>query len=250
MEVVESRDITSPDSHGIGLVDAPLNPLRYDGHSEDPNEVAGILRTLMPRNVRVLDVGCGTGSVTLIANSGKNNDVVAIEPDAERAALARARGLNVVCGFLDDNFLETHGSFDVIVFADVLEHLPSPDAMLALALKGLNVGGIVIASVPNVAHWTLRLKLLFGQFDYKESGLCDATHLRWFTRRSIKALFNSHRLELLNLRYSAGLTLPVYQSRYAQFIPKRLLRPSLHAVVKYFPSLFTCQFVIQARKPM
>lgn len=248
MEVMESHGIVSPDRHGSGLVDAPLDPLRYDGHSDDPNEVGGILRALIPQGVRVLDVGCGTGAATIIANQGKNNDVLAIEPDEQRVELARARGISVVHGFLDADFFETYGTFDVIVFADVLEHLPSPDAMLRLATRGLNAGGVILASVPNVAHWTIRLKLLFGHFDYKESGLCDATHLRWFTRHSIQALFNANGFEIQALRYSAGMMLPVYQSRYAGFVPKRMLNQTVHKMVKYFPSLFTCQFVIQARK--
>ncbi len=49
------------------------------------------------------------------------------------------------------------GPFDVIVFSDVLEHLPSPDDMLKLAIRGLKPGGIILASVPNFAHWSMRL---------------------------------------------------------------------------------------------
>ncbi len=54
----------SPDAHGTGLVEGPLDPLRYNGQSDDPREVPGILRALMPERVRLLDVGCGTGSPT------------------------------------------------------------------------------------------------------------------------------------------------------------------------------------------
>ena len=48
--MVELHASSSPDAHGAGLVERPLNPLRYDGHSDDPYEVAGILRSLMPEN--------------------------------------------------------------------------------------------------------------------------------------------------------------------------------------------------------
>jgi SAM-dependent methyltransferase len=91
----------SPDFHRTGLVEGRLDPLRYNSQSDDPREVPGILRALMPEHVRVLDVGCGTGSVTLVANRGKGNQVLAIEPDAQRSAIARARGIEVLCGFLD-----------------------------------------------------------------------------------------------------------------------------------------------------
>ena len=96
---------TSPDSHAAGLTARTMQAGRYDGHTDDPFEAAGTLRSLMPSNVRVVDVGCGTGSVTLIANRGKNNEVTGIETDAERSDVARARGLNVVSGYRDEDFL-------------------------------------------------------------------------------------------------------------------------------------------------
>ena len=91
----------------------------------------------MPENARVLDVGCGTGSVTLIANRDKGNSVLAIEPDSDRCAVARSRGIEVFRGFLDHELISERGPFDVIMFADVLEHLPAPDKMLKLAVTGL-----------------------------------------------------------------------------------------------------------------
>jgi 2-polyprenyl-3-methyl-5-hydroxy-6-metoxy-1,4-benzoquinol methylase len=246
---MQGDSLTSPDTHGSGLVDAPLDALRYDACPDDPYEAGGLLRALMPENVRVLDVGCGTGSVTVFANDGKNNRVTAVEPDPDRAALARSRGLDAVCGYVDQDFLDTHGPFDVIVFADVLEHLPSPDAMLALARRGLKPGGLVLASVPNVAHWSIRTKLLFGQFEYQEFGLCDATHLRWFTQQSIVSLFRSAGFDIVSLDHSAGTMLSVYGNRYLRMIPKGVLHSTLHALVRHRPTLFGCQFIIKARKP-
>ena len=189
------------------------------------------------------------GSVTVIANKEKGNSILAIEPDADRCAVALARGIKVFRGFLDDQLMSEWGPFDVIMFADVLEHLTSPDNMFKLAVRGLKSGGVILASVPNVAHWSLRLKLLFGRFDYTETGLCDATHLRWFTQRTIRALFNSHSLEILSLKHSSGFSLPVYRSRYFKFVPDRILKKAIHLMTRAFPRLFACQFVVKARKP-
>jgi methionine biosynthesis protein MetW len=241
---------SSPDSHGAGLLERPLDPLRYDGHSEDPHEVAGILRSLMPERSRVLDVGCGTGSVTLIANASKDNVVLAIEPDADRCAVAVARGIEVFHGLLDQGFISRSGPFDVVMFADVLEHLSSPDDMLGLAVSSLRPGGNILASVPNVAHWSLRLNLLFGRFDYAETGLCDATHLRWFTERTFRNLFGHHALEIVALRCSAGLSLPLYHSKYFKYVPRSVLRRIVLLMTNVFPRLFACQFVVMARKPL
>ncbi|MBV9405207.1 MAG: class I SAM-dependent methyltransferase [Acidobacteriaceae bacterium] len=247
--MVEFRQAESPDISATGLLKRPPNPLRYDGQSEDPNEVAGIIRALTPENVRVLDVGCGTGSLTVIANRGKGNRVVGLEPDSGRSAVARTRGIETFCGYLDDEFIRANGQFDVIVFSDVLEHLASPNEMLKRAMDGLRPGGIILASVPNVAHWSLRLKLLFGRFDYTDTGLCDATHLRWFTEQSIKGLFLAQGLEILDVRHTVGYFLQVYRSGYFKVAPDRLLRKSIRTMTKLYPRLFACQFVIKARKP-
>jgi len=246
--MTETSNRFSPDSHGRGLVRGQLDPLRYDGQSDDPREVPGILHALMPQSARVLDVGCGTGSVTCVANKGKNNRVLAIEPDANRSAVARSRGIEVVCGFLDQEFLAQNGPFDVVMFSDVLEHLASPSDMLRLATSGLKPGGFILASVPNVAHWSIRLKLLLGRFNYTETGLCDATHLRWFTQSSLEELFRSEGLELIALRHTSGSFLSVYQSGMFKMLPPRLRRKSIGIMTTLFPRLFACQFVIKARK--
>ena len=238
----------SPDLHGTGLVDRPLDPLRYDYHTDDPHEVAGILQALMPECVRVLDVGCGTGSVAVIANYNKRNSVLGIEPDAARANVAASRGIDTTCGYLDPDFITKKGPFDVVVLSDVLEHLASPDEMLNLAGSALKPGGILLVSVPNVAHWSIRLNLLLGRFDYTDFGLCDSTHLRWFTRRTIQALVATHGFEVLDTRYTAGTGLSVYYSRYFRFIPKQLRLGSIRECTRMFPTIFACQFVLKLRR--
>ncbi|HEX2853338.1 MAG TPA: class I SAM-dependent methyltransferase [Opitutaceae bacterium] len=239
----------TPDAHGAGLAARPLDALRYDGHTDDPLECAGILRAFMPANAKVLDVGCGTGSVSLIANRDKNNAVFGIEPDADRTAVARSRGLDVTCGYLSTGYLEEHGPFDVVMFADVLEHLASPAEMLALARSGLKPGGLILISVPNAVHWIMRWQILFGRFEYADCGIRDATHLRWFTRSSMTHLLDYAGFETVEVRYSAGAGCP----EYFQWRPWRWAKISLRSrfvrlMARWFPSLFGCQLLIKARK--
>jgi methionine biosynthesis protein MetW len=244
----ECQPLKSPDAHAAGLVSASLGALRYDGHTDDVHEVAGMLHTLMPSGVRVLDVGCGTGSVTLIANRTKNNEVLGIEPDEQRAARSRSRGIDTVCGELDDMFLANHGLFDVVVFADVLEHLPSPAGVLTRAISVLKPGGFVLISVPNVAHWTVRLKLLRGRFDYTETGILDATHLRWFTAKSIRSLCTEVGLDVRSMQQTAGTGLAEYwQTLPWRVIPGRLRRRLIQLLTRLFPLLFGCQHVVLAQ---
>ncbi|WP_331504334.1 class I SAM-dependent methyltransferase [Phenylobacterium sp.] len=223
-----------------------MEPLRYDGQSDHPEEVAGILRAMMPTGVRVLEVGCGTGSVTLIANHGKGNEVVAIEPDPQRAALARSRGVNAMCCILDEAFVAGEQPFDVVMMADVLEHMADPGAALKLVRAALKPGGHLLISVPNVAHWTVRLNLLFGRFDYAEYGIMDVTHLRWFYSRTIRRLVEDAGLTIVAMRQTAGVQLPVYQRSPFRHVPKRALHAFVRTSNRLFPTLFGCQHVIKA----
>ena len=115
--------------------------------------------------------------------------MVGVEPNAERAQAERSRGHSVRTGYYDESSAAELGRFDVILFADVLEHMPHPGPVLRLARQWLAPNGCVIASIPNVAHRTIRLSLLGGQFTCTPFGLMDATHLRWFTVQSTRQLF-------------------------------------------------------------
>jgi methionine biosynthesis protein MetW len=241
--------MNTPDTHANGLTTAELDPLRYDGHTDDPYEVAGLLRSFMPEGARVLDVGCGTGSVSTIVNRGKGNEVHGIEPDPRRAEVARSRGMDVFCGYLTEDYFANHGQFDVVVFADVLEHLPDPAGMLALAASGLRSGGLVLISVPNVAHWSIRLDLIRGRFDYTDCGIRDATHLRWFTRKTLEHLLHTQDLEILELKQSAGIGLYDYWWRRPwKWMPIRMREEFVHAFTRSMPLLFGCQHIVKARK--
>ena len=237
-----------PDDHAKGLTNDRIDALRYDNQSNDPYEVPGILKTLMPMNVRVLDVGAGTGSITRIVNEDKGNDVLAIEPDQERAKICRSRGIETHAGLLDDRFAEMCGSFDVVVFSDVLEHVVSPAALLAVTRNILSDEGLLLASVPNVAHWTIRWNLLLGRFDYTATGLMDATHLRWFAERNLRALFEQCGFEIVEMRHSAGAWLPEYKKGVFRLIPRRIRRRGIWVLTKLFPRLFGCQHIVKARK--
>lgn len=242
-----------PDANATGLLDAAVDPQRYESGLEtaerpDPIETDGMLRAMMPEGVRVLDVGAGTGSATLAVNRGKNNRLIVVEPDADRASACRARGLETHEGMLDQELAERIGSVDVIVFSDVLEHLPSPAGLLSLSHDMLSEGGLVLASVPNVAHWSIRRDLLLGRFEYQSHGLMDATHLRWFTVKSLTQLFERSGFEVLEFRHSAGAWLPGYKRAPLGWLPYRAKRKVVGAAVRVMPRLFGCQHIVKARK--
>lgn len=141
------------------------------------------------KNKKVLDVGCSTG---YLARQFKRNGcyVCGIEIDKEAAKVARKYCDKVIVDDVEQVKIPyPKGFFDAIVYGDVLEHLKRPDVVLPRFGQYLSPAGVVVASIPNIAYWGTRLKLLFGKFDYKEKGLLDHGHLRFFTKKSMTQLF-------------------------------------------------------------
>ena len=242
--------MTTPDNNSSGFLNDAPKAERYENTSTDPDDVAVKISSLISSNVKVLDVGCGTGSVSEVIQKITNAKLMGIEPDAVRAAAANARGLKVLQGFLTEKVLQEHGPFDAIIFADVLEHLPNPAEMVLIAKKGLLPGGSIIASVPNIAHWFVRTDLLRGRFDYQDCGIMDATHLRWFTRKTFIEFFERCGFQITSLSCTVNVQLPDYQRRLPwRWLSQARRRKIVGALVKRFPGLFGCQFIIRATLP-
>ncbi len=243
-----AHPIASPDENAAGLLRGAVDPLRYDGHFVDPDEVSGIIVRMIPEGSRVLDVGCGAGSLSQIVADHCRADVVGIEPDPARAERAMRRGIQVHVGYFDRPLIAGLGLFDVVLFADVLEHLPNPYTLLLTAREALRQHGCVIVSVPNVAHWSVRACLLRGKFEYQPWGIMDATHLRWFTAESIKSLLAASGFVAAEYRATAGLVLCDNYGR----APLRWLSGGIRARMlrwgcRHWPALFGSQHVLKAK---
>lgn len=149
----------------------------------------------VPPGSRVLDVGCATGYLAAELRA-RGCTVIGVEADPGAAEQARAHCAAVVTGDLEAPATQeavrraVPGGVDVVVAADVLEHLRDPWAALAWLRTLLAPDGpqLVVVCVPNIAHWTARRELLRGRFPYAEHGLFDRTHLRFFTRDSAREL--------------------------------------------------------------
>jgi len=238
---------SSPDAHAAGFIEGTIDPLRYDYHVLDPDEVSGIFASMIPRSARVLDVGCGTGALTKILADSCQVEIVGVEPDRARAERAIARGLTVHAGFLTSDLGREIGTFDIALFADVLEHLPNPQSLLLAARDFLRAGGAVIVSVPNVAHWSVRAEIVRGRFRYQPLGIMDATHLRWFTAESIKSLVASAGFKVTVYRATAGVDIPDNACRRPLRWMSRAVRCRfLRSASQRWPTLFGCQHVLKA----
>ena len=141
---------------------------------------------------RVLELGPATGHMTRVLKE-RGCSVVGIEFDRAMAELAEPFCERVIVGDLDELDLDAElGSdrFDVVIAADVLEHLKDPLSALRRLRGFLSEEGYFVISLPNVAHGSVRIALLQGHFNYREVGLLDTTHLRFFTRESIDELLD------------------------------------------------------------
>jgi len=136
---------------------------KYDTLNLHPFSVHQKVIQLVGKQKRVLDVGCGTGSLAKEMN--KNHcEVTGIELDDDSADVAQMYCKVLIRGDVESIELdkEFYNYFDVIIFADVLEHLKDPSSVLKRFIKYLKDDGFLIISLPNIANWRIRLKLLFG----------------------------------------------------------------------------------------
>lgn len=167
---------------------------QYSNHFFDvdaSNNSWSNLYRYIPEGSRVLDVGCATGNFGEALENLKQCTVVGIDINAADIAEAAKKISEASVLDLTTDDANHLGKFDVIVFADVLEHMPEPRKATRAVRSLLNDGGIVIYSIPNMGHLSVRLDLLEGRFPYTELGLLDRTHLRFYDRLEIADVFSS-----------------------------------------------------------
>jgi len=162
--------------------------IKYDNLSSHIHGTHAKVIQLIGKDKRVLDIGCTTGYIARELNE-RGCTVVGIEYDPEAAKEASKICEKVYVGDAVKVIDEVSpGDFDHILMADVLEHLTDPRSLLIRSRPLLAHNGTIIISVPNVAHWKIRLKLLFGRFQYERYGILDESHLRFFTLGTFRDL--------------------------------------------------------------
>ena len=173
----------------------------------------------VPGDVRsVLDVGCASGGFgrSLRAERPRITRLVGVEPVESEAALARAGPYDEVhVGFFPDALPELAEPFDCVVLNDVLEHMADPWLALAAAAGVLRSGGAVVASIPSIQYLPISLRIITGQWVYTDEGTLDRTHLRFFTKTSMREMFELAGFEGIRLE---GI------NSFAREHPRRVVR--------------------------
>src|SRR5665213_835003 len=210
--------------------------------SNENNSHSRVLR-MVGSNKRVLEAGCSSGHVSEVLKS-QGCSVVGIEIDPLAARSAEQWLERLIIGDFEDGTVWStldNELFDVILFADVLEHLKDPLSTLRESIKHLSAQGTVVISVPNIAHADVKIALLKGLFPYAESGLLDRTHVRFFTKESLLALLRDAGLVATEF---TRVTAPVFSTEIG-VTSADVDEPVLAALIADRESE-TYQFVIKA----
>jgi 2-polyprenyl-3-methyl-5-hydroxy-6-metoxy-1,4-benzoquinol methylase len=242
----------------------PVTPEKYL-----VEEVNRALVSLLGRPRTVLDVGCGVG---LNGAAAKRTGARVTGLEIVPRSIERARKVldEVVSADITSDAAVRAAlggrRFDLIMFADVLEHTTDPRAVIERFLPYLEEDGQLIVSLPNVAAWTVRLGLLAGRFDYAPSGILDDSHLRFFTRDSAQRMLEQAGLEVLRVEQNPMLVRAAKDLILALMVPagaeptqlgesfaykayQAFVRPIEGVIADQAPGLLAFQNVLLARKP-
>jgi 2-polyprenyl-3-methyl-5-hydroxy-6-metoxy-1,4-benzoquinol methylase len=203
---------------------------------------------MIGRNQEVLDIACGEGFFA-VEISKQGNRVAGLDslPKADHdSAMSDYFCADLNVG-LDGVIERLKGRrFDRVLLLDILEHLYHPERVLAQCHALLEEDGQIIVSVPNVANLSVRLMLLFGNFDYTDRGILDRTHQRWYTRKTARELMKQAGYKIVEEKVTV---IPI--SLALGLSPKgfifNALNWSLHLLTRLMPGLLGYQIMFAAR---
>jgi 2-polyprenyl-3-methyl-5-hydroxy-6-metoxy-1,4-benzoquinol methylase len=203
-----------------------------------------MLRFIINNPKTSLEVGCREGNHSKLLKSKLQTlkETWGIEPDSNIQLIQEAKS-NLDCFINDYMTRDTElpkKYFDLIIFNDVLEHMYDPWDILLLSKELLTEDGILVISLPNIRHRSILFNLLFkDDFEYKDQGILDITHLRFFTETTMKKMLEDCGYEILRIEKTADYSEKIIK-RYKNII-RDILTP------KKFRSLNVVQFGITAK---
>lgn len=165
---------------------------------DNPNDAWAKLFDLVPQGSSILDIGCSSGNfgAELIAN--KSCKVTGIDINDVDVGLAKKQLTKAIVRNIEQEEISDLGTFDVVIMADVIEHLIDPVPVLVKVRKALKPGGVFVFSVPNMANMATRIELLKGRFEYTKFGLLDQTHLHYYDKVELEKVLSAAGFKVEN----------------------------------------------------
>lgn len=220
---------------------------KFDDPFSSHSKILNKLRAEGLNGKKVLEMGVGDASLTKkMLEMGAIVD--AVEMDATSSELARSYCRMIYQENLDNvERVDLRDQYDVIVMADVLEHIKNSELLLSKVKTYLKTGGILIVSLPNVANIYVRLNLLFGRFPYHTKGILDKTHVHFYTLKSAERLLIRTGWVIVSKDVTSipiGIVFPFLLKR-----PFSFLLNVLHHITKMWKCLFAYQGILYCVNP-
>jgi len=185
-------------------MDQERHKYEYQVNVEADTAPARVVR-MVGKNKRVLEIGAGPGSITKPLQVMNNCRVTALEIDSEAIKKLSAYCEHVYSADLNNpawpDMLKESAKFEVVIAADVLEHLYNPLATLK-AMKSLLIeDGCIVVSLPHAGHSVIQACLFDEDFEYRDVGLLDRTHIRFFGIKNIQKLFEDADMKIIHAEF-------------------------------------------------
>jgi len=166
------------------------------------NVVRKEMLPFVPKEAKIiLEIGCGDGNFGSLLLRNGATEVWGIEYEKEQGEAAKKIMTKIFVGDVSEQLLNLPDQyFDAIVCNDVLEHLIDPYTVINRLRPKLKKDGIMISSIPNIRYFRNLFDFFFNKnWDYTDSGIMDKTHLRFFTYKSIRKMFESNGYEVIKM---------------------------------------------------
>lgn len=185
----------------------------------------------LPKDIKILDVGTGNGAFGNRLKTLGYENLYALEIDTAAKEEARKHYKKVASNIEELN----ENNFDLILLLDVIEHMTNPEEYLQMISSYTKTGAKILISVPNIAHYSIRLSLLFGYFEYTNRGLLDRTHYSFFTKKRI--INSASKLKNFRLESYEASSAPI-----EYFLPENLWTSQAYLFFAKLRAHFTAIF--------
>lgn len=215
--------------------------MKYTAFNHREYEAHMMAYTMIKPHSKVLDLGCATGYFAKELKK-KHCDVTGIEFERKAVKQAQKWCVQAYQGDLEhvESLHISDHTFNYVLLLDVLEHIQNRNVLLSKIHQWLTDDGRLIISTPNIAHISIRLKLLFGDFTYTDYSILDTTHVHFFTKKTLCETLAKAGFIIENIETSSDFGQIPMIGRFFRHLPKRWQ----YYVTKWVSELLAVQYVV------